>query len=540
LRRLGEILVESGRVPPSALAEALREQRERRRPLGEVLLSRNLLSRQDLLKCLSEQLQVASCDPSLAALDPALIEALPYDIASRHKAIAVGRDGPYVVCAMSDPLNVLALDELESRFGCRVAPRIALPDDIDKAIDRAYGRQGAAITSAGKSQTQPGADGGASPSVAFVNRMMIEALRREASDIHVEPERGAAVMRYRVDGVLRVFPAPAPDLLPAIVARVKVLAELDLSESRLPQDGRFSFRDGGVEVDVRVATIPTMHGEKLVMRLLPPRNTMRRLESLGLFPEDLAIVRRLARTPYGLIAVTGPAGSGKTTTLYGILDELNTADKHILTVEDPVEIDIPGIRQVQVNRRAGLTFATALRSFLRADPNIIMVGEIRDKETLEIALQAALTGHLVVSTLHTNDAPGAIARMLDMGAPPFMVATTLVGVIAQRLVRRICPECKAPAAADDPSRMLLGLPANVVSHVGKGCVPCGNSGYRGRVGLYEVLTARDGRLDRSSDPLSDPLKSFYKIKPRQTLRDQALARMVAGETSAAEVVRVTF
>jgi type IV pilus assembly protein PilB len=539
LRRLGEILVETGRVPASALAEALREQRERRRPLGEILLSRNLISRPDLLKCLAEQLQVAPCDPTQAALDPALIEALPYEIAARHKAVAIGRDGPYVICAMADPLNVLALDELESRFGCRVAPRIALPDDIDKAIDRAYGRQGAAVTAAGGKHGQ--VVDATAPAVAFVNRMMVEALRREASDIHVEPERDSAVLRYRIDGVLRLFPAPPFELMPAIIARVKVLAELDLSESRLPQDGRFSFRDGALEVDVRVATIPTNHGEKLVLRLLPPRDSMRKLETLGLYPEDLALVRRLARTPYGVIGVTGPAGSGKTTTLYGIIDELNTADKHIITIEDPVEIDIPGIRQVQVNRRAGLTFASALRSFLRADPNVIMVGEIRDKETLEIALQAALTGHLVLTTLHTNDAQGAIARMLDLGAPPFMVANTLIGVVAQRLVRRLCPECRIEARPDDPGRVLLGLTPNVVTYTGTGCVTCGNTGYRGRVGLYEVLPMRDARIvDRTADTLAEPLKSYHKLKPRQLLRDQALTRMVAGETSAAEVVRVTY
>jgi type IV pilus assembly protein PilB len=539
LKRLGEILVETGRVPPAALAEALREQREHRRPLGEVLLSRNLISRQELLKCLAEQLHVAPADPAHVALDPALIEALPYEIAMRHKAVAIGREGPYVVCAMADPLNVLALDELEARFGCRVAPRIALPEDVDKAIDRAYGRQGAAAAVAGLNAAAGGGDALNAPAVAFVNRMMVEALRREASDIHVEPDRTGAVLRYRIDGVLRQFAAPPADLLPAIVARVKVLSELDLSESRLPQDGRFSFRDGAVEIDVRVATLPTLHGEKLVLRLLPPRDSMRRLDTLGLFPEDLGLLRRLARTPYGILCTTGPSGSGKTTTLYAILDELNTAEKHIVTIEDPVEIDIPGIRQVQVNRRAGLTFASALRSFLRADPNVIMVGEIRDKETLEIALQAALTGHLVLSTLHTNDAAGAIARMLDMGAPPFMVATTLIGAVAQRLVRRVCKECKQEVPRGDPARELLGLPANVKMFAGKGCVNCGGTGYRGRVGLYEVLSIRDQRLESSGESFSDPLRGLAKARPRQTLRDQAIARLTMGETTAEEVVRVT-
>ena len=538
MKRLGEILVETGRVPPSALAEALREQREHRRPLGEVLLSRNLISRQELLKCLAEQLQVAPADPTHVALDPALIEALPYEIATRHKAVAIGRDGPYVICAMADPLNVLALDELEGRFGCRVAPRIALPDDIDKAIDRAYGRQGAAAAAAGL-KASSGSDG-AAPAVSFVNRMMVEALRREASDIHVEPDRTGAVLRYRIDGVLRQFSAPPNDLLPAIVARVKVLADLDLSESRLPQDGRFSFRDGSIEIDVRVATVPTIHGEKLVLRLLPPRDSMRKLDTLGLYPEDLQLLRRLGRTPYGIFCATGPTSSGKTTTLYAMIDELNSVEKHIVTIEDPVEIDIPGIRQVQVNRRAGLTFATALRAFLRADPNVIMVGEIRDKETLEIALQAALTGHLVLSTLHTNDAAGAIARMLDLGAAPYMVAQTLVGVVAQRLVRRICPECKKESLPGEPARDMLGIPPHVKTYVGKGCINCGGTGYRGRVGLYEILSIRDQKLDKTGDSIADPLRSMAKIRPRQTLREQALTRLVAGETTADEVLRVTY
>ncbi len=549
MKRLGEILVETGRVPPSALADALREQREHRRPLGEVLLSRNLITRNELLKCLAEQLQVAAADPTHTALDPALIEALPYEIAVRYKAVAIGRDGPYVVCAMADPLNVLALDELEGRFGCRVAPRIALPDDIDRAIDRAYGRQGAAATVAGFAAAG-GGDAVTAPAVGYVNRMMLEALRREASDIHVEPDRAAAVLRYRIDGVLRLFPPPPRELISGIVARVKVLAELDLSESRLPQDGRFSFRDGQTEIDVRVATIPTLHGEKLVLRLLPPRDSMRRIDALGLMPEDLAILRRLARSPYGVVLTTGPSGSGKTTTLYALLDELNTAEKHIVTIEDPVEIDIPGIRQVQVNRRAGLDFATALRSFLRADPNVIMVGEIRDKETLEIALQAALTGHLVLSTLHTNDAPGAIARMLDMGAPPYLIASTLIGVVAQRLVRKICSECRRETLPGDPARELLQIPGHIKTFFGKGCVNCGGTGYRGRVGLYELMPVRDGHAGHHSgrglpgvatatDTLADPLKSFSKLKPRQTLREQGLTRLIAGETTADEVLRVT-
>jgi type IV pilus assembly protein PilB len=328
---------------------------------------------------------------------------------------------------------------------------------------------------------------------------------------------------------------------------VKVLAELDLSESRLPQDGRFGFRDGQLEIDVRVATIPTIHGEKLVLRLLPPRDSMRRLDTLGLEADDLSLLRRLARSPHGILLATGPSGSGKTTTLYALLDELNTAEKHIVTVEDPVEIDIPGIRQVQVNRRAGLDFAAALRSFLRADPNVVMVGEIRDKETLEIALQAALTGHLVLSTLHTNDAPSTIARMLDMGAPPFMIATTLVGVVAQRLVRKICEECKREAFAGDPARSMLGIAASVKTFFGKGCPACGGTGYRGRIGIYEILAARDAQradgvasTSTVTDAFTDPLKGLSRLRPRRTLREQALARLTAGHTTADEVLRVSF
>jgi len=539
LKRLGEILVETGRIAPAALTEALREQRERRRPLGEILLERGLVGRHDLLRCLAEQLGVQPADPTSAPLDPKLVEALPYEIAARYKAVAIGREGSFVVVAMADPLNVLALDELEARFDCRVAPRIALPDDIERAIDRAYGRQGASAAAAGLTASV-GGEALTAPAIAFVNRIMVEALRREASDIHLEPDREEATLRLRIDGVLQKFPAPPRELLPAIVARIKVLAELDLSESRLPQDGRFGFRDGAKEVDVRVATIPTINGEKVVLRLLPPRGALRRLETLGFQPDDLAMARRFARSPHGMVLATGPSGSGKTTTLYALIDELNTVEKHVVTIEDPVEIEIPGVRQVQVNRRAGLDFAKALRSFLRADPNVIMVGEIRDRETLEIALQAALTGHLVLTTLHTNDAAGAVARLLEMGGEPYLVRATLVGVIAQRLVRKICAECKREAPPGDNSRTLLGITQSVKTYAGAGCVGCGGTGYRGRVGIFELLAVREQLRKMAHSAFADPLADLANLRPARTLREEAMARLVAGETTADEVVRASF
>lgn len=499
-------------------------------------------------------------DPGEAARLPQVPEGLhsrvPAEVAVRYGVLPLAWEEDTLVLGMADPGNLLLLDELAVVLGCRVRGAALPPAQLAGLVDRYYGAGSQTVAGVLADLPEEGEQGepeageelaNQAPVVKLVNSFIAEALRKNASDIHLEPFEDQVRLRYRVDGVLGEETPPPRRLFPGVVSRIKVMAGLNIAERRLPQDGRFRLRLGGREVDVRVSTVPTVHGESVVLRLLDRASLLFTLPELGLSPEVQEAFRRLIALPHGLILVTGPTGSGKTTTLYAALNALNSPEKKIITIEDPVEYQLRGVNQMQVKEKIGFTFARGLRHILRQDPDIILVGEIRDRETARMAVQAALTGHLVFSTLHTNDAAGGITRLLDMEVEPFLVASTVRGLLAQRLVRVLCPECKepyAPAAAEWAALAgeggEAGLSAEARFYRPVGCPACGGKGYRGRTALYELIemTPEVGRLvlERTAS------RSIRETALRQglvTLRRDGLRKAAAGVTSLAEVWRVT-
>jgi type IV pilus assembly protein PilB len=449
--------------------------------------------------------------------------------------------------AMTDPSNVFIIDELTRITECTIEPVLADEMAIRKAQDQYYGGAGTIqeiISSIDQEKLREGEKlGEEAPIVKLVNILIVEAVQSNASDIHIEPEEKYVGVRYRIDGILHTHTFLPKNLQAAVISRFKIMAGLDIAEKRVPQDGRILMKVGNKEIDFRVSSCPTVNGENIVLRILDRSSMTIGLENLGFPPRELEILYDLIEQPYGILLVTGPTGSGKTTTLYSSLQRINKEQINIMTVEDPVEYQFPRIRQVQVNPKAGLVFASALRSFLRQDPDVIMVGEIRDLETAEIAVQAALTGHLVLSTLHTNDAPTAFTRLIEMGVEPFLVSSSLLGVLAQRLVRKICPKCKEeydPPAALIKTMGLQDKAGKIKFSRGRGCKLCGNTGYKGRIGIYELLKMspeiQELVLNRSS---ADEIRNLAKKQGMKTLREAAIDKMLAGITTPEEVLRVT-
>jgi type IV pilus assembly protein PilB len=551
-KRLGDILLEAGLIDRIKLEEAIALQKVTRERLGRLLIKQGFVMEEDIMRTLSQQLRIPYVDLSRQTIDKKLVLLVPQTVAENYLLVPIREDGKSLTVAMSDPLNILAIDELSIRTKRTIIPVIALEAEIQRAIEELYGgsllsRDESSVESAGddeedSAKVEEEIEEG--PISQLVNLILSEAVRDRASDIHIEPEENQLRIRYRVDGMLRETAPLQGKYTNPVTSRIKIMSKLDIAERRSPQDGRFHFSSNSHNIDVRVSSFPTIHGENVVLRLLDQSSILLTLEDLGFLPEDFKKFLYLIHIPYGFVLVTGPTGSGKTTTLYATLNSINDPQKNVVTLEDPVEYRLQGIRQAQVNPKAGLTFAGGLRSILRQDPDIVMVGEIRDAETANIAVQAALTGHLVFSTIHTNDAPSTLIRLGEMGIPPFLIASSVEGVLAQRLIRKLCPECKEPYQATLENLKDLGIPANkeLVLQRPKGCRTCKNTGYRGRLGLYELLIAdpeiKELMLQKASPALV--AETARRTQGMKSLREDGVAKVIKGITSLEELNRVTL
>jgi len=551
-KQLGQILIELAYITPEQLEVALEEHRKTPKSLGRVLIDLGMIKEADLVRALAEQVGLEFVDLADFPVDATTTVLLPEALARRYRALPIGeRDGKLLV-AMSDPANVYALDDIRTITGRDVQPVVATANDVERAIQKYAGMdsQVEAMASIAADQDQGDTEDleaalEDAPIVKLVNAIMTQAVGDRASDVHLEPGEKNVRIRFRVDGVLHEPMPPAPkNIQGGLISRLKVMADLNIAEKRIPQDGRISMKVGGRGLDLRVATLPTVWGEKLVIRILDKTNALLRLEDLGFLQSSYERFAQSFNKPYGAILVTGPTGSGKSTTMYSTLNILNQIDKNIITVEDPVEYRLAGVNQVQVNVKAGLTFASALRSILRMDPDIVLIGEIRDKETATIAIEAALTGHLVLSSLHTNDAPSAISRLVEMEVETFLVASAIDAVVGQRLARKLCERCKTSYRPDENELYAAGYPDWLWPeiqelHKGVGCPACANTGFRGRIGLYEVMqmTEEVERLtvERAS---ADAIKAVAVQQGMMTLRDDGLEKVRMGLTSLEEVARV--
>ena len=554
--RLGDVLVNSGVITAEQLQKGLELQKGSGRKLGETLVDEGITTEENIAKALSSQLGYEMVDLQDISIDEEILNLVPPNILKKHKMIPFeySKTGMNVLrVAMSDPMNMAAMDDINIITNLQVEPVVATPRDVMLALDRYYGQAevNSALEEYVKEKTSQMAeqediysdDINNSPIVQLVKTMIEQAVRQRASDIHIEPMEKQVRVRYRIDGALYEKAAYNISLLPALVARVKIIGGMDISEKRKPQDGRITQVVDRREFDIRVSILPTVYGEKIVMRLTSKNALSREKSQLGLKPHDLQKFDHILKNPHGILLVTGPTGSGKSTTLYTALSELNKEDVNIITVEDPVEANIDGINQVQVNNKADLTFASALRSILRQDPDIIMIGEIRDQETASIAVQASITGHLVVSTLHTNSAASTITRLVDMGIEPYLIADSTVGVIAQRLVRRLCPDCKREKKADaEDLEMLMRKPEeDLTIYEPCGCAKCDGTGFRGRIGVYEIMEVTP-QLKHiiSKGGEVEAIKAQALKDGMHTLRMSAAELVLDGTTSVQEMMRVSF
>ena len=557
-----ELLVEYGMVTREQVARAREEAEASGGTLDpvECLKKDGSVREQDLLAMLAQQYGMEVLDLNSYEIPPEILECLTPEVASRYKVVPVMKHDDVLTIAMSDPTDMETLDALRYLLGTEVDAMVASKSQIDAILDRHY-RTGAdsvegylqemtedadldteLVSNIGQAESL---DDENAPIIRLVTQLIIDAFKMKASDIHLEPMEKRYRVRYRIDGALREVEGPPKYMQANFTSRVKIMARLDITEKRIPQDGRIQVTVGDRDIDLRVSSVPTVHGESIVMRILDKSSIQLDVPKLGFYADDLEIVNRIISLPDGIFLVTGPTGSGKTTSLYAFLNTINTTSRKIITVEDPVEYQLSGINQVQVDRHVEMTFAAALRSMLRQAPNIIMVGEIRDLETAEIAINAALTGHLVFSTLHTNDAPGAITRLVDMGVKPFLVATALRAVMAQRLLRRICPNCKAPYTPTATEIRMLGLsPEYLENHQfykGKGCDRCGRTGYKGRIGIYEIfqITEDIGKLIFANEP-TGVIRDAARRNGMRSLRDDAMRKAAAGISTLDEVIFVTL
>jgi type IV pilus assembly protein PilB len=550
-KRLGELLLENNLITQQQLETALDIQKKNGTRLGKVLSDLKFISENAMIEVLEFQLGVPHIDLSAVSIKPSVAALIPVTLAERHQVIPIKFAGNKITLAMADPTNFYAIDDIRMTSSFDVEPVIATEKDILQAIRKCYGVQDLVEKAVNKmrpedmsltAELQTADD---APIISLVNSLMNQAIKDLASDIHIEPQDKTLRVRFRIDGMLREVGSFPRDIHPAIVARVKIISDMDIAEKRVPQDGRIKIKEAGRDVDVRVSTLPTIMGEKVVMRLLDQNAVILDIKKLGFSSEHLNKYHRLYSQSYGMVLVTGPTGSGKTTTLYSTLAEVNSPNKNIITLEDPVEYRLYGINQVQVNSKAGLTFASGLRSILRQDPNIVLVGEIRDSETADIAIRAALTGHLVFSTLHTNDAAGTITRLLDMDVEPFLAASSILGVVAQRLVRLICPECKKSytPTPDSLERLFLtvGPDVPIILYQGSGCARCNHTGYRGRMAIHEVMPItsqiREAINRRAS---SDEISSIAMNQGMTTMCQDGIQKALAGLTDISEIMRVAY
>ncbi|MBU1318424.1 MAG: Flp pilus assembly complex ATPase component TadA [candidate division Zixibacteria bacterium] len=554
-QRIGDILIEKGVITEEILQQTLTIQTKTGKKLGEVLVDEKFITENDLAEAISERLGVPKLSLENISIDPDLVKLIGYEIAKKPRLVPVFKLGNTLTVAMADPLDVVAMDELRyltklrinrvvstnSSVMAAIEEHYSMKDSLDKALEDAIRQKEADLLEADPDQRDE-ALAGEAPVIKYVNLLVVQAIKNKASDIHIEPDENSVRVRYRVSGLLRQEGSPPKAVQSALITRLKIMADVDVSEKRVPQDGRFTFKWGNQKVDVRLSTLPTIHGEKIVMRLLDRRNLLSGMGSLGFDDNMLEQFRKIAHKPEGLILISGPTGSGKTSTLYALLDEINTIEKNIITIEDPVEYNLLGINQVQTNEKAGLTFASCLRSILRQNPDVIMVGEIRDAETAAIAVRSAMTGHLVLSTIHTNDAPGAVSRLLDMGVEGYLLASSLLGVLAQRLVRVICPTCTVEDEVPSPllRELELGPHSDAKFFQGAGCEDCHNTGYRGQMGVYEFLEVTDRIKEMIlTNASSSRIKAAAIADGMVTLHNDALSKALEGRTTYREVLRVS-
>ena len=567
--KLGEMLIKAGLLTPQKLQEALEYQKTNGGKLGLNLVKLGLVKEEDITRVLSQQYGVPAINLIKVEVDDAVVKLIPSEVAQKYLIMPVSRTGATLTIAMVDPTNVFAMDDIKFMTGYNVEPVVASEVAIKEAIDRYYGSIHAlelkkVMDEMAQEENEQNlelledeqevdlakleAATEEAPVVRLVNLILTDSIKRGASDIHIEPYEKDFRVRFRIDGVLYEIMQPPMKLRDAITSRLKIMAKLDISEKRLPQDGRIKIKmrlqGKNREMDYRVSVLPTLFGEKIVLRLLDKENLMLDMTRLGFEQESLDKFEKAIFKPYGMVLVTGPTGSGKTNTLYSSISKVNSPETNIITAEDPVEFNLHGINQVQMKEQIGLNFAAALRSFLRQDPNIILVGEIRDFETAEIAVKAALTGHLVLSTLHTNDAPSTINRLMNMGIEPYLVATSVHLICAQRLVRRLCKDCKEEVNMPSQALIDIGYGTDEASKVklfkGKGCPTCNNTGYKGRVGLYEVMEITDAMREMILTGASSiELKNKAIEEGMITLRGSGLRKIKAGQTTVEEVVRET-
>jgi general secretion pathway protein E len=582
-KRIGDLLLElkggaDSSLTPAVIEQAVETQRAEGGRLGEILVRMRAITEEDLLQALGRQLGIGySADLKIDEVDVDLATGVPIGFAKQHRLLAVKRDGDITLVATADPLDVGALDDLRMQLGTEVQPVLVPSQRILEVINDVYGRKHDKGGELGEEKNDEEDEGGSeelvdileitdeAPIIRWVNSLLFNAVKERASDIHIEPGEKEVIVRNRIDGVLYEARHAPRQFMPSIISRVKIMAGLNIAEKRLPQDGRIRRKIAGKDIDMRVATIPTVkQGERVTIRLLDRESVLHDLADIGFGDDHLRQIDDLIHRPHGIMLVTGPTGSGKTTTLYACLAKINSPDLNILTIEDPVEYQLDGISQTAVNEKIDLTFAAGLRSFLRHDPDVIMVGEIRDRETAEIAIQASLTGHLVLSTIHTNDAAGAITRLVDLGVQPFLVASSLMALLAQRLVRRLCKECREayqPGAEDlasigiDPKLFAIGkarrvhfkgdetwLPPPGMLYRAKdgGCPACLGAGYKGRTAIYELLPI-DEKIRQLTIKNSDAqtVKSYGQQAGMRTLREDGAQKVLAGMTTSAEVLMIT-
>ncbi|HEY0839235.1 MAG TPA: type II secretion system ATPase GspE [Vulgatibacter sp.] len=562
-RPLGEILRETAGLSAEKLSEGLSRQQESDARLGEILVGMKAVTEEQVLRALALQLDLPFLEKiDERTLDPELVRRIPINFAKQFKVIPLARRGRIVEVAVADPLDTAVLDQARLSLQGTLSPTVASSQTIVDAINSVFEKLSHEADALGDNLDEEENDTLAqeveeapdlidsgddeAPIIRFVNWLLKRAVKDRASDIHIEPFEKELVVRFRVDGVLKEVTKPSKRFQKAITSRIKIMGNLNIAETRLPQDGRIRIKIAGKEVDIRLSTVPTAWGESSVMRLLDKSNVLLNLEDIGFERDQLEIIDQLINRSHGIMLVTGPTGSGKTTTLYAALNKINQPDLKILTAEDPVEYQMKGVNQVAVQAKIGLTFASALRSFLRQDPDVILVGEIRDLETAEIAIQASLTGHLVLSTIHTNDAPSAITRLADMGVEPFLIASSLMGSMAQRLVRTLCKHCKQPYEPTPEELEEVGITPEIMARHGTGalmkavgCQECNGLGYRGRTGIYELMLIDDEiRQMILKNVDSNTIKKYAIAAGMMPLRDHGAVKVARGTTSAAEVLRV--
>ncbi len=553
--RMGDLLVSVGLITQDQLQEALKVGKETRKRLGEVLIETGVITEQQMIEALEMQLGISFIDLSKAKIPTELARLVPKSLAKKHNVVPVQVVKDELILAMADPLNFMAIEDVRSATRKRVTPRIATAVAVDRAIASLYGDEGAvnaieemvaaegrptAASSAGPTTHDLDAESQSAPTVRLVNSILEQAVTMRASDIHLEPQEKEVLVRMRVDGLLRVGITIPKDLQEQVISRLKIMSGMDIAERRVPQDGRVSVRVKGSEVDLRVSTLPTIHGEKVVIRLLDRNVRLHKPEDLGLGGDDLAKYHTLLENASGMVLIVGPTGSGKSSTMQTMIRILNTPESNVVTLEDPVEYHIDRVNQVQINEKTGMTFASGLRSILRQDPDVIAVGEIRDGETAEIAMRSAITGHLVLSTIHANDTLAGVNRLLDMGVEPYLIGDALKGMISQRLVRRVCPQCREEYTAGEEELRWLGLPPHTERKLyrGKGCPHCYHTGYQGRMGVFEVLVlSRKAKMMISEGRPKGELMAQLQKEDFTSLRQNCVRLVLEGITTIEEGMR---